>query len=102
MCLATDYNVEGMAGCHTFLMSWIYYRLSFWEPDVVALYSFPLATRWAGKKGHNDYAEQSGWVSGTTYASPLSSSISSSSKVSTIPSTLPCGDPTRLEGEVRA
>ncbi|KAL4300035.1 hypothetical protein AHAS_Ahas17G0160600 [Arachis hypogaea] len=30
MCLAKDYTVEGMAGCHT----------------------------WAGKKGHNDYAEQ--------------------------------------------
>ncbi|RYR45373.1 hypothetical protein Ahy_A07g031215 [Arachis hypogaea] len=30
MCLATEYSVEGMAGCHT----------------------------WAGKKGQNDYAEQ--------------------------------------------
>ncbi|RYR54356.1 hypothetical protein Ahy_A06g029612 [Arachis hypogaea] len=34
MCLATYYNVEGMAGCHTLLMSWV------------------------GKKGQNDYAEQ--------------------------------------------
>ncbi|RYR69491.1 hypothetical protein Ahy_A03g016048 [Arachis hypogaea] len=37
MCLATDYNVEGMAGCHTLLMSWIYYRLLFWAPDVTSL-----------------------------------------------------------------
>ncbi|RYR65379.1 hypothetical protein Ahy_A03g011313 [Arachis hypogaea] len=36
----------------------IYYRLSFWAPEVATLYSFPLATRWAGKKGHNNYAEQ--------------------------------------------
>ncbi|RYR59428.1 hypothetical protein Ahy_A05g025316 [Arachis hypogaea] len=58
MCLATDYSVEGMAGCHTLLMSWIYYRLPFWAPDVTTAFSFPLATRWAGKKGKNDYAEQ--------------------------------------------
>ncbi|RYR34808.1 hypothetical protein Ahy_A10g049846 [Arachis hypogaea] len=58
MCLATDYTVEGMGGCHTLLMSWIYYRLPFWAPDVTAPHTFPLATRWAGKKGHNDYAEQ--------------------------------------------
>ncbi|XP_072083555.1 protein MAIN-LIKE 1-like [Arachis hypogaea] len=58
MCLATDYNVEVMAGCHTLLMSWIYYRLPFWGPNVTTPYSFPLATRWAGKKGQNDYAEQ--------------------------------------------
>ncbi|RYR33863.1 hypothetical protein Ahy_A10g048519 [Arachis hypogaea] len=50
MCLATDYTVEGMAGCHTLLMSWIYYRLSFWAPDVTTPHTFPLATRWAGKK----------------------------------------------------
>ncbi|RYR15276.1 hypothetical protein Ahy_B04g072000 [Arachis hypogaea] len=42
MCLATDYTVE----------------VSFWAPDVVTPHSFPLATRWAGKKGHNDYGEQ--------------------------------------------
>ncbi|QHO36373.1 uncharacterized protein DS421_9g283280 [Arachis hypogaea] len=58
MCLATDYSVEGMAGCHTLLMSWIYYRLPFWAPNVTTPISFPLATRWAGKKGQNDYAEQ--------------------------------------------
>ncbi|QHO52654.1 uncharacterized protein DS421_2g41000 [Arachis hypogaea] len=58
MCLATDYSVEGMAGCHMLLMSWIYYRLPFWAPNVTTPYSFPLATRWAGKKGQNDYAEQ--------------------------------------------
>ncbi|XP_057744939.1 protein MAIN-LIKE 2-like [Arachis stenosperma] len=29
MCFATDYNVEDMAGCHTLIMSWIYYRLPF-------------------------------------------------------------------------
>ncbi|RYR39047.1 hypothetical protein Ahy_A09g044447 [Arachis hypogaea] len=58
MCLATDYSVEGMAGCHTLLMSWIYYRLPFWAPDVTTAFSFPLATRWAGKKRKNDYAEQ--------------------------------------------
>ncbi|XP_057734566.1 protein MAIN-LIKE 1-like [Arachis stenosperma] len=58
MCLATDYNMEGMAGCHTLLMSWIYYRLPFWAPEVTSPYNFPLATRWAGKKGKNDYAEQ--------------------------------------------
>ncbi|RYR29156.1 hypothetical protein Ahy_B01g053480 [Arachis hypogaea] len=58
MCLATDYTVESMGGCHTLLMSWIYYRLSFWAPDVTTPHTFPLATRWAGKKGHNDYAEQ--------------------------------------------
>ncbi|QHN87344.1 protein MAIN-LIKE 2-like [Arachis ipaensis] len=34
MCLATDYSVEGMAGCHTLLMLWIYYRLPFWAPNV--------------------------------------------------------------------
>ncbi|RYQ95738.1 hypothetical protein Ahy_B08g091082 [Arachis hypogaea] len=39
MCLATNYNVEGIAGCHTLLM------LSFWAPNVTTLYSFPLATR---------------------------------------------------------
>ncbi|XLU92903.1 hypothetical protein S245_007255 [Arachis hypogaea] len=39
-------------------MSWIYYRLPFWAPNVTTPYSFPLATRWAGKKGQNDYAEQ--------------------------------------------
>ncbi|RYR65305.1 hypothetical protein Ahy_A03g011242 [Arachis hypogaea] len=32
MCLATDYNIEGMSGCHTLLMSWIYFRLPFWAP----------------------------------------------------------------------
>ncbi|QHO59446.1 Serine/threonine protein phosphatase 7 long form isogeny [Arachis hypogaea] len=58
MCLAMDYSVEGMTGCHTLLMSWIYYRLPFWAPNVTTPYSFPLATRWAGKKGQNDYAEQ--------------------------------------------
>ncbi|RYR07496.1 hypothetical protein Ahy_B05g074856 [Arachis hypogaea] len=58
MCLATDPSVEGMAGCHTLLMSWIYYRLPFFAPNVTTVYSFPLATRWAGKKGQNDYAEQ--------------------------------------------
>ncbi|XP_020972880.1 protein MAIN-LIKE 1-like [Arachis ipaensis] len=58
MCLATYYSVEGMAGCHTLLMSWIYYILPFWAPNVTTPYSFPLATRWAGKKGQNDYAEQ--------------------------------------------
>ncbi|KAL4343139.1 hypothetical protein AHAS_Ahas11G0048500 [Arachis hypogaea] len=57
MCLATDYSVEGMAGCHTLLMSWIYYRLPFWAPNVTTPYSFSLATR-QGKKGQNDYAEQ--------------------------------------------
>ncbi|RYR11931.1 hypothetical protein Ahy_B04g069431 [Arachis hypogaea] len=46
MCLAIDYSVEGMAGCHTLLMSWIYYRLPFLAPNM------------AGKKGQNDYAEQ--------------------------------------------
>ncbi|QHO30032.1 uncharacterized protein DS421_8g229910 [Arachis hypogaea] len=45
MCLTTDYSVEGMAGCHTLLMSWIYYRLLFWAPNVTTPYSFPLATR---------------------------------------------------------
>ncbi|XP_025653243.1 protein MAIN-LIKE 1-like [Arachis hypogaea] len=60
MCLATDYSVEGMAGCHTLLMSWIYYRLPFLAPNVTTPYSFPLATRYGGqeKKGQNDYAEQ--------------------------------------------
>ncbi|QHO55752.1 Serine/threonine protein phosphatase 7 long form isogeny [Arachis hypogaea] len=58
MCLATDYNVEGMSGCHTLLMSWIYFRLPFWAPDVTSPYMFPLATTWAGKRGKNDYAEQ--------------------------------------------
>ncbi|RYR07767.1 hypothetical protein Ahy_B05g075202 [Arachis hypogaea] len=58
MCLATDPSVEGMAGCHMLLMSWIYYRLPFFAPNVTTAYSFPLATRWAGKKGQNDYAEQ--------------------------------------------
>ncbi|RYR21418.1 hypothetical protein Ahy_B03g066702 [Arachis hypogaea] len=58
MCLATDYNVEGMSGCHTLLMSWIYFRLPFWAPDVTSPYTFPLATTWAGKRGKNDYAEQ--------------------------------------------
>ncbi|QHO41881.1 Serine/threonine protein phosphatase 7 long form isogeny [Arachis hypogaea] len=58
MCLATDYSVKGMAMCHTLLMSWIYYRLPFWTPNVMTPYSFPLATRWAGKKGQTDYAEQ--------------------------------------------
>ncbi|XLR14397.1 hypothetical protein S83_042335 [Arachis hypogaea] len=58
ICLATNYSVEGMAGCHTLLMSWIYYRLPFWASNVTTLYSFPLATRWEGKKGQNDYAEQ--------------------------------------------
>ncbi|RYR10994.1 hypothetical protein Ahy_B05g079487 [Arachis hypogaea] len=50
MCLATDYSVEGMAGCHTLLIS-----LPFWAPNVTTPYSFPLATR---EKGQNDYAEQ--------------------------------------------
>ncbi|QHO17393.1 Serine/threonine protein phosphatase 7 long form isogeny [Arachis hypogaea] len=66
MYLATDYNVEGMAGCHTLLMSWIYYKLPFWAPNVMTPYSFPLATSyvmilltlWVGKKGQNDYVEQ--------------------------------------------
>ncbi|RYR44561.1 hypothetical protein Ahy_A08g040882 [Arachis hypogaea] len=58
MYLATEYSVEGMAGCHTLLISWIYYRLPFLAPNVTTPYSFPLATRWAGKKGQNDYAEQ--------------------------------------------
>ncbi|XLR28114.1 hypothetical protein S83_056014 [Arachis hypogaea] len=58
MCLATDYNVEGMSGCHTLLMSWIYFRLPFWALDVMSSYTFPLATTWAGKRGKNDYAEQ--------------------------------------------
>ncbi|XLR05360.1 hypothetical protein S83_071558 [Arachis hypogaea] len=58
MCLATDYNVEVLAGCHTLLMSWIYYKLFFWAPNVTTPYSFPLATRWVRKKGQNDYAEQ--------------------------------------------
>ncbi|QHO13423.1 uncharacterized protein DS421_15g515400 [Arachis hypogaea] len=60
MCLTTDYSVEGMAGCHTLLMSWIYYRLPFLAPNVTTPYSFPLATRYGGqeKKGQNDYAEQ--------------------------------------------
>ncbi|RYR56684.1 hypothetical protein Ahy_A05g022370 [Arachis hypogaea] len=53
MCLATDYSVEGMAICHTLLMS-----LPFWAPNVTTPYSFPLATRWVGKKGQNDNAEQ--------------------------------------------
>ncbi|RYQ82119.1 hypothetical protein Ahy_B10g100711 [Arachis hypogaea] len=44
MCLATEYSVEGMAGCHTLLMSWIYYRLPFWAPNVTTPFSFPLAT----------------------------------------------------------
>ncbi|RYR50112.1 hypothetical protein Ahy_A07g036687 [Arachis hypogaea] len=38
MFLATDYNVEGMSGCHTLLM------LPFWAPDVTSPYTFPLAT----------------------------------------------------------
>ncbi|QHO00311.1 uncharacterized protein DS421_13g405440 [Arachis hypogaea] len=56
--------VEGMAGCHTLLMSWIYYRLPFWAPNVTTPFSFPLATRYLlyashlEKKGQNDYAEQ--------------------------------------------
>ncbi|RYR37180.1 hypothetical protein Ahy_A09g042114 [Arachis hypogaea] len=58
MCLATEYSVEGMVSCHTLLMSWIYYRLLFLAPNVTTPYSFSLATRWAGKKGQNDYAEQ--------------------------------------------
>ncbi|XP_020972853.1 protein MAIN-LIKE 1-like [Arachis ipaensis] len=58
MCLATDYNVERMAGCHTLLMSWIYFKLPFWAPKVTSPYMFPLATRWAGKRGKNDYAKQ--------------------------------------------
>ncbi|XP_025629601.1 protein MAIN-LIKE 1-like [Arachis hypogaea] len=58
MCLATDYNIEGMSGCHTLLMSWIYFRLPFWAPNVTSPYTFPLATTWAGKRGKNDYAEQ--------------------------------------------
>ncbi|RYR02432.1 hypothetical protein Ahy_B06g081222 [Arachis hypogaea] len=58
MCLATDYNVEGMSGCHTLLMSWIYFRLPFWAPDVTSPYTFSLATTWVGKRGKNDYAEQ--------------------------------------------
>ncbi|RYR05640.1 hypothetical protein Ahy_B06g085477 [Arachis hypogaea] len=58
MCLATDYNIEGMSGCHTLLMSWIYFRLPFWAPDVTSPYTFPLATTWAGKRGKNDYVEQ--------------------------------------------
>ncbi|QHO24764.1 uncharacterized protein DS421_12g375100 [Arachis hypogaea] len=32
--------------------------ISFWAPDVTMPHTFPLATRWAEKKGHNDYAEQ--------------------------------------------
>ncbi|RYR58877.1 hypothetical protein Ahy_A05g024739 [Arachis hypogaea] len=55
---SVDYSVKGMAMCHTLLMSWIYYRLPFWTPNVMTPYSFPLATRWAGKKGQTDYAEQ--------------------------------------------
>ncbi|QHO48545.1 uncharacterized protein DS421_1g06340 [Arachis hypogaea] len=58
MCLATDYNIEGMSGCHTLLMSWIYFRLPFWAPDVTSPYTFPLATRWVGKRGKNDNTEQ--------------------------------------------
>ncbi|RYQ93207.1 hypothetical protein Ahy_B09g099483 [Arachis hypogaea] len=71
MCLATDYNIEEMAGCHTLLMSWIYFRLPFWAPEVTSPYTFPLATSFefvlfhlhrifkkAGKKEKNDYAEQ--------------------------------------------
>ncbi|RYR03830.1 hypothetical protein Ahy_B06g083200 [Arachis hypogaea] len=50
ICLATDYNVEGMTGCHTLLMSWIYYRLSFWAPNVTMPYTFSIATRWRGRK----------------------------------------------------
>ncbi|XP_057730523.1 protein MAIN-LIKE 1-like [Arachis stenosperma] len=52
--LATDYNVEGMSSCHTLLISWIYFRLFFWAPDVTSPYTFP----WASKRGKNDYAEQ--------------------------------------------
>ncbi|RYR26898.1 hypothetical protein Ahy_B02g061208 [Arachis hypogaea] len=33
-------------------------KISFWAPDVTMPHTFPLATRWAEKKGHNDYAEQ--------------------------------------------
>nr|XP_025607491.1 protein MAIN-LIKE 1-like [Arachis hypogaea] len=58
MCLAMNYNIEGMSGCHILLMSWIYFRLPFWAPDVMSPYTFSLATRWAGKRGKNDYAEQ--------------------------------------------
>ncbi|RYR64810.1 hypothetical protein Ahy_A03g010852 isoform A [Arachis hypogaea] len=58
MCLTTDYNIEGMSDCHTLLMSWIYFRLPFWAPDMRSPYMFPLATSWAGKRGKNDYAEQ--------------------------------------------
>ncbi|RYR38012.1 hypothetical protein Ahy_A09g042947 [Arachis hypogaea] len=58
MCLATDYNTKGMVGYYTLLMSWIYYTLPFWAPEMTSPYNFPLATRWAGKKGKNDYVEQ--------------------------------------------
>ncbi|QHO55966.1 uncharacterized protein DS421_3g69610 [Arachis hypogaea] len=51
-------HVEGMSGCHTLLMSWIYFRLPFWAPDVTSSYTFPLATTWVGKREKNDYAEQ--------------------------------------------
>ncbi|RYR43311.1 hypothetical protein Ahy_A08g039736 [Arachis hypogaea] len=51
-------TVHGMSGCHTLLMSWIYFRLHFWAPDVTSPYTFPLATTWAGKRGNNDYAEE--------------------------------------------
>ncbi|MED6206627.1 hypothetical protein PIB30_028617 [Stylosanthes scabra] len=39
------------------LMSWIYYILPSWVPNLTRPQTFPFATRWRGRKGHNDYNE---------------------------------------------
>ncbi|MED6114963.1 hypothetical protein PIB30_085542 [Stylosanthes scabra] len=48
---------RSMHGCHTLLMSWIYYRLPSRATNLARPHTFPLATRWRGRRGNNDYGE---------------------------------------------
>ncbi|MED6214428.1 hypothetical protein PIB30_103018 [Stylosanthes scabra] len=52
-----DVPCHRMHGCHTLSMSWIYYRLPSWAPNLRRPHTFPLATRWKGRRGNNDYSE---------------------------------------------
>ncbi|QHO59125.1 uncharacterized protein DS421_3g96500 [Arachis hypogaea] len=57
--LLVDFDAISTYSWGSACLCWLYRAmLSFWAPEVATLYSFPLATRWAGKKGHNNYAEQ--------------------------------------------
>ncbi|QHO43628.1 uncharacterized protein DS421_5g164310 [Arachis hypogaea] len=57
--LLADYEAICTYSWGSTVLCWLYRAiLPFWAPNVTTPYSFPLATRWVGKKGQNDNAEQ--------------------------------------------